>query len=97
MDEWKLWSIYRVSRGIREMVGTRVGLSAEEVLSALRLESMAHFEAEECREHYLYERAVTYHEMMAGRTDVDSHVSCDHAARARGLKSSLRRLKSLAA
>jgi hypothetical protein len=97
MNDWKLWCIYRVSRGSREMVGTRVGQSDGEVLSTLTFDSPACFEAEECRDSHLYQRAVTYHEAMAGRKDIDTAAAKDHANRAKGLKSSLARLKSHAA
>src|SRR6185369_15206509 len=97
MNDWRLWSIYRISRGNREMVGTRVGMSAEEVLGSLRFESMSHFEAAECDDPSLYERAVTYHEAMSSRRDIDHGAAQDHSRRARGLKTALRRLKSKAA
>lgn len=97
MEDWKLWSIYRVSRGVREVVGTRVGTSAGEVLSSLQLETLAHFEAEECLDARLYERAVTYHEVMAGRADINPELARDHARRAQGLKQSMRKIKTLAA
>jgi hypothetical protein len=97
LEDWRLWSIYRVSRGVREVVGTRVGTSAGEVLSSLQLESLSHFEAEECSDSRLYERAVTYHEVMAARADINPELARDHARRAQGLKQSMRRIKSLAA
>jgi hypothetical protein len=79
------------------MVGTRVGLSKEEVLGSLRFESVSHFEAAECDDPHLYERAVTYHEAMSSRRDIDQVTAQDHGRRARGLKTALRRLKSKAA
>jgi hypothetical protein len=97
LDDWKLWAIYRVSRGNREMVGTRVGLSADEALSALRFESFSRFEAEECDDPCLYERAVLYHETMSARRDLDSGMALDHGRRAKGLRRSLRRLSGRAA
>jgi len=97
MGDWKLWCIYRVSRGNREMVGTRVALSGSEVLSSLGFKSPAFFEADECSDPVLYQRALTYHDSMASRPDIDAAIARDHAARARGLRSSLARLKSRAA
>lgn len=97
MDDWRLWSIYRVSRGYRDMVGTRVGLSAEEALSALGFESVSRFEAEECDDPHLYKRAIAYHEVMAGRRDIERGMSLDHGRRARALKQALRRLNGRAA
>lgn len=79
------------------MVGTRVGMSAEEVLGSLRFESVSHFEAYECSDPCLYERAVTYHEAMASRRDIDHVTAQDHDRRARCLKGGLRRLQAKAA
>ena len=91
--EWKLWSIYRVSNGNRECVGTRAAVTVEEVMALLRYESHSRFETSECTDPELYERAITYHETMAGRNDVDPRRSRDHRERAQGLKRTLRRLK----
>jgi hypothetical protein len=97
MGEWKLWCIYRVSRGTREMVGTRVSRTESDVLASLGFESPACFEAVECTDPILYQRALTYHDSMATRRDIDGSLARDHADRAKGLRVSLDRLRGRAA
>ncbi len=97
MSEWKLWSIYRVRNGEREWAGTRSSESAEVVLASLREESRARFEVEECEKAHLYQRAVIYHEALAGRKDIDSGMAKEHIERAQALKRALRRLSARAA